>query len=338
MTAGVVTGEAVRLDVRLAHWPSRLLAKLIDTAIQYVALFILILTLGRIATGSDPALEAAVVISIFVAVFVGYNVALETLWRGRTVGKAALGIRVVRDDGGPVRFRHALVRGIMWPLEGWGPALLASIISKRGKRFGDMLAGTIVVQERIPGGTAMPTQMPPPLAWWATTLDLSRFGDDIALACRQFLARQHELNPASRDAMGGQLVAAVMACTTPPPPPGTPGWAYLSAVLAERRRREEMRMQGGAAYGPAAYGAAPAAYGAAPAAYGAAAPSPAVGVAPSTPPSAAPAYGAAPVFGGAMGGPGLVAPPRAVEPERAAPATDAPSTPPPAPGPFTPPQ
>ena len=157
---------------------------------------------------------------------------------GRTPGKAALGIRVVRDDGGPMRFRHALVRGIMWPLESWGPALVASIISKRGKRFGDMLAGTIVVQERIPGGTATPTQMPPPLAWWATTLDLSRFGDDIALACRQFLSRQHELNPASRDAMGGQLVAAVMACTTPPPPPGTPGWAYLSAVLAERRRRE----------------------------------------------------------------------------------------------------
>src|SRR5665213_434127 len=283
MTAGVVTGEAVRLDVRLSHWPSRLLAKLIDAVIQYIAFFILLLTVGRIATDSDVALEAAVTISIVVAVFVGYNVVLETLWRGRTVGKAALGIRVVRDDGGPVRFRHALVRGIMWPLESWGPALIASIISKRGKRFGDMLAGTIVVQERIPGRTAMPTPMPPQLAWWATTLDLSRFGDDIALACRQFLARQQELNPAARDAMGGQLVGAVMACTTPPPPPGTPGWAYLSAVLAERRRREEMRMHGGAAYGGVAYaGVAPApAYGVAPA--------PAYGVAPG-------AFGAAPAY------------------------------------------
>jgi uncharacterized RDD family membrane protein YckC len=330
MTAGVVTGEAVRLDVRLAHWPSRLLAKLIDTAIQYVALFILILTLGRIATGSDPALEAAVVISIFVAVFVGYNVALETLWRGRTVGKAALGIRVVRDDGGPVRFRHALVRGIMWPLESWGPALVASIISKRGKRFGDMLAGTIVVQERIPGGTAMPTQMPPPLAWWATTLDLSRFGDDIALACRQFLARQHELNPASRDAMGGQLVAAVMACTTPPPPPGTPGWAYLSAVLAERRRREEMRMHGGAAYGgaPAAYGTAPGAYGTAPGVFGA----------------APGAYGAAPAassgatYGAPMPAPMSAPPaPSPAPPPPSNPAPLPPSPPPLPPGPFTPP-
>ena len=242
MTAGVVTGEAVRLDVRLAHWPSRLLAKVIDTAVQYAVLLILVLTVGRISADSDPALGAAIAVIIVVFVFVGYNVILETIWRGRTLGKAALGLRVVRDDGGPVRFRHALVRGIMFPLESWGPALVASIISKRGKRFGDMLAGTIVVQERVPGRTAAPVQMPPPLAWWATTLDLSRFGDDLAMACRQFLGRQHELTPAARDAMGGQLVAAVMACVTPPPPPGTPGWAYLSAVLAERRRREEQRM------------------------------------------------------------------------------------------------
>jgi uncharacterized RDD family membrane protein YckC len=242
MTAGVVTGEAVRLDVRLAHWPSRLLAKVIDAAVQYAVLLILILTVGRIAADSDPALGAAIVVIILVFAFVGYSVILETIWRGRTLGKAALGLRVVRDDGGPVRFRHALVRGIMFPLESWGPALVASIISKRGKRFGDMLAGTIVVQERVPGRTAAPVQMPPPLAWWATTLDLSRFGDDLAMACRQFLSRQHELTPAARDAMGGQLVAAVLACVTPPPPPGTPGWAYLSAVLAERRRREEQRM------------------------------------------------------------------------------------------------
>jgi uncharacterized RDD family membrane protein YckC len=210
--------------------------------VQYAVLLILILTVGRITTDSDPALGAAIVVIILVFAFVGYSVILETIWRGRTLGKAALGLRVVRDDGGPVRFRHALVRGIMFPLECWGPALIASIISKRGKRFGDMLAGTIIVQERVPGRTAAPVQMPPPLAWWATTLDLSRFGDDLAMACRQFLGRQHELTPAARDAMGGQLVAAMLACVTPPPPLGTPGWAYLSAVLAERRRREEQRM------------------------------------------------------------------------------------------------
>jgi uncharacterized RDD family membrane protein YckC len=254
MTAGVVTGEAVALDVRLAHWPSRLLAKLLDLVVQFIILFVLVLVVGALVSGSDSDAGAAIVLVVVVVVFVGYNVLLETLWRGRTLGKAALGLRVVRDDGGPVRFRHALVRGIMFPLEGWGPALFASIFSKRGKRFGDMLAGTIVVQERVPGATATPVQMPAPLAWWATTLDLSRLDDNLAMACRQFLARQNELVAASREAMGGELVAAVLARVTPPPPPGTPGWAYLSAVLAERRRREELRMYAAAPVAPQ-YGA-----------------------------------------------------------------------------------
>jgi uncharacterized RDD family membrane protein YckC len=299
MTAGVVTGEAVALDVRLAHWPSRLIAKLIDTVVQYIVLGILLVVLGKIAADSDGALAGAISLCIIVAVFVGYNVVIETIWRGRTLGKAALGLRVVRDDGGPVRFRHALVRGIMFPLECWGPALVASVISKRGKRIGDMLAGTIVVQERVPGQTSLPVQMPAPLVWWAPTLDLSRFNDDLAMACRQFLGRQHELNPVARDAMGAQLVAAVLACVTPPPPPGTPGWAYLSAVLAERRRREEQRMY--AAPPMQSYGG-----------------------------TAAPTYGA-------PSAPTYVAPPPApVAP--AAPTYVAPPPAPHAPGPFAPPQ
>jgi uncharacterized RDD family membrane protein YckC len=256
MTAGVVTGEAVALDVRLAHWPSRLLAKLLDLVVQFIVFFLLLLIVGQLVSGSDTDAGAAIVLCVVVLTFIGYNVLLETVWRGRTLGKAALGLRVVRDDGGPVRFRHALVRGIMFPLESWGPALFASIFSKRGKRFGDMLAGTIVVQERVPGVTAMPVQMPAPLAWWAATLDLSRLDNDLALACRQFLARQNQLNPASRDAMGSELMAAVLARVTPPPPPGTPGWAYLSAVLAERRRREEQRLYAAAPVVAPQYGGA----------------------------------------------------------------------------------
>jgi uncharacterized RDD family membrane protein YckC len=312
MTAGVVTGEAVALDVRLAHWPSRLLAKLLDIVVQFIVFFFLLLIVSQLA--ADPDAAAAIVLCVVVLVFVGYSVLLETVWRGRTLGKAALGLRVVRDDGGPVRFRHALVRGIMFPLEGWGPALFASIFSKRGKRFGDMLAGTIVVQERVPGATAMPVQMPAPLAWWATTLDLSRFDDELAMACRQFLARQGELNPASRDAMGGELVAAVLARVTPPPPPGTPGWAYLSAVLAERRRREEQRMYAAAPVAPPQHGGA----------------GPFVAAPQHAPPSQ---YGVPSQYGAAPQPP----PPPDVRPSPG-PVSAPPPAEPPAPGPFAPPQ
>lgn len=243
MTAGVVTGEAVALDIRLAHWPSRLVAFVIDLCAELVAWIIVTLLLSRVLEGTDSDLGAAVVVVAYVFVFLGYPIAFETLWRGRTLGKAALGIRVVRDDGAPERFRHAFVRAVLMPFEFWGPALLTSIINKRSKRLGDLLAGTVVVQERVPTRNTGPVAMPPPLAEWARLLDLSRFPDDLALSVRQFLGRQHDLRPEVRDAMGSQLVAAVRATVTPDPPPDTPGWAYLSAVLAERRRREEERLR-----------------------------------------------------------------------------------------------
>ena len=243
MTAGVVTGEAVSLDIRLAHWPSRLVAFVIDLIAEFAAWVVVTLLLARVLEGADSDLAAAVVVVAFVFVFLGYPIAFESLWRGRTLGKAALGIRVVRDDGAPERFRHAFVRAVLMPFEFWGPALLTSIINRRSKRLGDLLAGTVVVQERVPSRTTTPVSMPPPLTEWARLLDLSRFPDDLALSVRQFLARQHELRPEARTAMGNQLVAAVRSAVMPDPPPGTPGWAYLSAVLAERRRREEERLR-----------------------------------------------------------------------------------------------
>jgi uncharacterized RDD family membrane protein YckC len=242
MTAGVVTGEAVALEIRLAHWPSRMVAFVIDLIVELLAWIVVTLLLARILDGADSDLAAAVVIVAIVFVFLGYPIAFETLWRGRSLGKAALGIRVVRDDGAPERFRHAFVRAVLMPFEFWGPALLTSIINGRAKRLGDLLAGTVVVQERVPSRLAAPVSMPPPLVEWARLLDLSRLPDDLAMSVRQFLARQHELRPDARAAMGNQLVAAVSSAVTPDPPPGTPGWAYLSAVIAERRRREEERL------------------------------------------------------------------------------------------------
>lgn len=314
MTAGVVTGEAVALDVRLAHWPSRLVGFVIDATVQFFLLVFANLALSHLLSNADVDSALAVSLSALVIIVVGYPVAFETLWRGRSLGKAAMGLRVVRDDGAPERFRHALARAIVMPFEFWGPALLSSIVSRRSKRIGDLLAGTIVVQERLPGGTNGPgVAMPPPLAMWASMLDLSRLSDELALSCRQFLGRQRELHPTARDAMGNQLVAAVQAVVTPAPPPGTPGWAYLSAVLAERRRRDELRMRAAAQPGQAP----------APAYFAAQYPTPAY---------LAPHY---PTPNGARPRPVQnTIPPAAPSPAPG----PAPTATPPAPGPFAPPQ
>lgn len=241
----LVTGEAVTLDLREAALPSRLLAALIDGAVQggvFLALSLLLALVGA----PNAAAATAIVIVVFVGTGLGYPVAMETLWRGRTLGKAALGLRVVRDDAGPISFRQAFVRGLVgFVVERPGITLysggvLCSLLNARGKRLGDLAAGTVVVQERVAGGSAtFAAVMPPPLAAWAGTLDLSRLPDDLAASVRSFLVRAPQMTDAARADLGQRLTTAVAAVTAPAPPPGTPGWAYLTAVLAERRRRAE---------------------------------------------------------------------------------------------------
>jgi uncharacterized RDD family membrane protein YckC len=244
----LVTGEAVVLELRLAKLASRGLALAIDLAVQFGLLLVGVLVLSGTTTFVDDALATTLGLVLVVAVILGYPVAFETFTRGRSLGKMALGLRVVREDGGPERFRQAFVRGLLGVVEIWltfgTVALIASLASAQGRRIGDWLAGTVVVHERVPVRAAPVAAMPPQLAGWAQALDLSRVPDDLALAARQFLGRANELSPQVRDEMGGSLARALAAVTSPPPPPGVPTWAFLSAVLAERRRRDTARLGG----------------------------------------------------------------------------------------------
>jgi uncharacterized RDD family membrane protein YckC len=249
----LVSGEAVELDVRLARAGSRVLALMIDIVGQ-LALFIalsfaaaLIIWLTFSLGIFDLGLGQAILVVLLAIVLLGYPVFWETVLRGRTPGKLAMGLRVVRDDGGPVRFRHAFTRalvglalewpGLMIPVVTWLFGLGTLLLNRSGKRLGDLAAGTIVIHERTPASWGWVPAMPPPLARWASLLDLTGLDDSLALAVRHFLARNREIAEPARTALGQALAREVATCTTPPPPPGVPGWAYLAAVLAERHRR-----------------------------------------------------------------------------------------------------
>lgn len=252
----LVSGEAVALDIPVARISSRALALMIDILVQFLLLvalaiisFIALLELGA---GADDALAQALLVCCLVVTLVGYPTAMETLWRGRTLGKRALGLRVVRDDGGPVRFRHALTRslvglalewpGLLIPPLTWAAGLSTMLVNARGKRLGDLAAGTMVVHERSVAAWGWVPSMPPQLAGWARLLDLTGLDDDLALAVRHFLSRNRQLHPDARARLGQALAAEVAARTGPPPPPGVPGWAYLAAVTAERHRRAVLRL------------------------------------------------------------------------------------------------
>ncbi|MEU9600820.1 RDD family protein [Streptomyces sp. NPDC048109] len=258
----LVTGEAVALELRPARLPSRALAVLLDLVVT-VAVYVAV-TIALVASTSslDGAAQTALTIATFVLVLVGGPIAVETLSHGRSLGKMACGLRVVRDDGGPIRFRHALVRGLIGVIEilmTFGViACIASLVSARGRRLGDVFAGTLVVRERVPFSSA--GFMPPPPPWLAgrfSGLDLSAVPDDLWLAVRQYLTRAGQLDPRVGWAMAERLAADVAARTGAPVPREVPPPAYLAAVLQERQAREARRAFGEASAGGPAAPAAP---------------------------------------------------------------------------------
>ncbi|MGW4483445.1 RDD family protein [Amycolatopsis sp. NPDC004368] len=245
----LVTGEAVVLDLRVAKLASRGVAMLLDVLVQGVLLLIVVVTVALTSPDLDPALTIALFLSVFVLIVIGYPVLCETLSRGKSLGKMALGLRVVRLDGGPIRFRHALTRALagffvdFWALGFLGAvAVITSLSSSNGRRVGDYLAGTLVIRERVPVTPQAHVMMPPGLEGWAAQLDLSRLPDDLALAARQFLNRFHDLRPDAAYALGAGLAQQTAHAIGVAVPPGMPAWAFLSAVLAERRNRDQARL------------------------------------------------------------------------------------------------
>ena len=249
----MVTGDAVVLDVQIAQLPVRALSAMIDCTVVFIAYVIGVLLWATTLSEFDTALSAAVLIIFTVLALVGYPTVFETATRGRSLGKMALGLRVVSEDGGPERFRQALFRALAGVIEIWifagGPAVICSLLSPKGKRLGDVFAGTIVISERAPRLTP-PPPMPPQLAWWASSLQLSGLGADQAELARQFLSRASQLDTRIRDQIAYRITGEVVAQISPPPPPGTPPQLVLAAVLAERHRRELARLRPQPPVGP----------------------------------------------------------------------------------------
>lgn len=242
MDQGIVTGEGVLLDNRPTSAPVRLLAALVDLAALVVVLILAAVVLGRVPwTISENGAQILSVVMI-VTVTVILPTTVETLTRGRSLGKLATGIRVVRDDGGPVRFRQALVRALVGLVELWATlgsvAFICSVVQPQGKRLGDLAAGTYAVRVRGKVTRRAVVPMPPPLAAWAARADVARLPDGLALSVRQFLVRAPGLHPGSRVTMGRQLAGQVSRYVAPLPPAGAHPEAFLAAVVATRRDRD----------------------------------------------------------------------------------------------------
>jgi uncharacterized RDD family membrane protein YckC len=240
----MVTPEAVALEFTTANVGSRILAFVIDAAIVGVVSFLGVLPLAL----TDATLPEWLVVSILVIVipgwYFGYFTVSETLWRGRTVGKAALGLRVVTKEGGPVRFRHAAIRTILGLVDfGIGSgffAILLILLTRDNQRLGDLVAGTLVLRERsgLPAPAPVSFDVPAGLEPYVATLDVSGLTTGQYQAVRTFLLRTPTLAPQPRASLALQLASPVAQRLRAPPPQGVPPELYLRCVAAAYQRRQ----------------------------------------------------------------------------------------------------
>lgn len=243
----LVTPEAVPLDLDLASVGPRAVGAILDFLLEAVALLVLAsLVFGVLVTGSLPgAATVAIFLLLYVLVFWGYAIALETLWRGRTLGQAATGLRVVTVDGAPIRFRHAAIRAALQlvdfhlPFLPGVPAVLASLLTSRNQRLGDLVAGTVVVRERSGGGRAQPVffTIPWGLEGYAETVDVTGLPPADYAAVRRFLLRAGALPGQVRLELAASLAATIAGRLGHVPPTGTHPEAFLVIVAAKVQAR-----------------------------------------------------------------------------------------------------
>lgn len=260
-----VTPEGISLDVVLAGLGSRFVAFLLDFTLQVLALigFIIVVVSAFHGSGTTTSgLVAGGAFSLFGLVdFIGYFIFCEMLFNGRSLGKRAAGLRVVRVGGQPVGFWSSLLRNVLRLIDmqlGFtylvGSVLILS--TSRNQRLGDLMAGTLVVREHVgaettrnrspwtspdgfgtlawsPGSpVAGRSYLPPELAYW----DVSAVPDaELALA-RTFLANRSGYTPDARVRLGCELAGRIWPLVAGPTGPMPAEW-FLEAVLLVKSAR-----------------------------------------------------------------------------------------------------
>jgi uncharacterized RDD family membrane protein YckC len=249
--APVVTPEAVPLEFELAQIGTRTLALGIDWIVQASLLFAVLFAIFSASGGGGGLAAAAAYLSIFLIVF-GYPTAMETLWRGRTLGKAALGLRVVTREGAPVRFRHAAIRATLalvdFFITSGAVGVLCVLLTRDNQRLGDLVAGTLVLRERSALRAPSVATFHPPagLEAYCATLDVAGLTPADYAALRGFLLRSSTLPPHVRGDLALQLATPIATRLRATPPTGVTPEAFLWCVAAAQQRRTPQWTAGGA--------------------------------------------------------------------------------------------
>ena len=243
----ILTGEAVALDVQPVGYFLRALGTLIDVLLGVAVLVLFALVTSWLI--GESVLDAVALPILFVTVLVTVTVVIptvvETMTRGRSLGKLAVGGRIVRTDGGATGFRQALIRALVGVLEIWltlgAIAALVGAFTPRAQRLGDLMAGTYSERTRTPALPPPAPSVPAPLAAWASIADVARLPDRLSRRIAQFAQNADAMQPQARARLAASLAAETAAHVSPVP--AVDGETFLRAVVAVRRDRELRALQ-----------------------------------------------------------------------------------------------
>jgi uncharacterized RDD family membrane protein YckC len=202
----VTTPEGVEFSFRIASPVLRLGALLIDWALVSSAWSVLALLLKLLAVISADAGRGLMIVAYFL-LSRGYDILMDYSWRGQTVGKRVLRLRVVDARGMRLTLAQCVMRNLLRFIDAlpfaYAVGGIASLISARGQRLGDLAAGTIVVHEALepaPDAAVMGEQRYNSLRGQAALVARLRREStpDEARAAWQALARREQIEPAAR--------------------------------------------------------------------------------------------------------------------------------------------
>jgi uncharacterized RDD family membrane protein YckC len=238
----VLSPEKTILTYRLAGLGSRMLAHLLDLLIVFVIMMIGISLIAQLVGSVDSYLGGAVAMVLASLAPLLYFILFEGLWNGQTLGKKAAGIRVRMADGTPVTFAAALGRNLIRPADmlpgTYFVGIIAMLTNAKSQRFGDMVAGTVVVHERRPVATFAPaphTAGIHPFEW--VVGDLRGMTIDEYNALRRMCDRFPELPRTIQDKMLAELWRPIAARRNVPPVPNVHP-LYLAEATVMKYGRE----------------------------------------------------------------------------------------------------
>ncbi len=265
----IETPELVAIEMPLAGIGSRFIAILVDYLI-WGAAFVLIIAMGAIIIPAVHFLgrvSANWAIGIFVLIVFmlqwGYFALFEAFGNGRTPGKRVAKIRVIHQSGRGISFIEALARNLVRFVDYmpgfYAVGVVAIFVSRRHQRLGDMVAGTLVVRDRLIepphwSGASSRTITGPAFAPAADTSPMAAPHLKIALPApalaklaasdlgvlEGFFARRFDMDLGTRGALAGRIASALSAKSGLTIPPDTSVETFLEAVAHQLRELGRM--------------------------------------------------------------------------------------------------